>query len=302
MFPRLVALAVGVVAACAVAGTTAVTARADTEHSNLYVLGLSSSKPHRIPTATDPYAFALDPSWRADGKRIAFTYGVCDDCPGDIVTIDLKGRHRREFSAAVGSRPVWAPDGRSITYVTTGQSIASINLANGRTSPLLDAGRHPLDNPAWSPDGTRLAFSRQVAPDNWDIFVYAPATGRTKRLVHAPHSDVEPAWSRDGRHIAYVTQLPNLRFAISVIRPNGTGNHILTRGPRRGRESVLVAGRADVVVRRVPAGQARVALGHQGERLAGPPADPPDLTVISAAFAPRGDRIVFSARDSDASS
>ncbi len=288
-------------AAYAVGASSSMTARADTQHSNLYVVGLHASKAHRIATANDPYAFALDPAWSPDGRRLAFTYGVCDDCPGDILTIDSSGGRRREFSDAVGSRPVWAPDGHSITFVTTGQSIASIDLTNGRTSPLINAGSTSLDYPAWSPDGSRLAYSRQVAPDNWDIFVWAPSTGRTTRLVHAAHTDIEPSWSRDGRWIAYVTQLPSLRFAVSAIRPNGTGNHLVTRG-RGGAEdpSWSPDGRSLAYVGIQPGKAVSLwvvrADGRHPRRLTRP-----NLTVISAKWAPRGDRIVFSARRSTTS-
>ena len=141
---RAFVLALVLGAAYAVGGSAYMTARADTEHSNLYVARPSASSVHRITTANDPYAFALDPAWSPDGRRLAFTYGVCDDCPGDILTIDANGGHRREFTNAVGSRPVWAPDGRSLTFVTTGQAIASIDLTSGRTSELIPAGRQPL--------------------------------------------------------------------------------------------------------------------------------------------------------------
>jgi TolB protein len=298
---RAAVLALVLGCAYAVAGSARMQARADTEHTKLYVHGLFASGSHRVPTANDPYAFALDPAWSPSGSRIAFVYGVCDDCPGDIVTVDAKGRHRREFGDAVGSRPAWSPDGRSIAFVTTGQSIASIDLTSGRTTPLLAAGRHALDYPAWSPDGSRLAFSRQVAPDNWDIFVYAPSTRHTTRLVHAARSDIEPSWSRDGRWIAYVSQLPNLRFAVWAIRPNGTGAHIVTRG-RGGAQDPSWApdGRSLAFVGSQPGKPEALwvvgADGHRARRLTRP-----DLTVISANWAPKGDRIVFSARDTAAS-
>jgi TolB protein len=290
---RAIALAFVLALTFAIVGS----ARADTEHSNLYVLGLFASSTHRIAMAQDPYAFALDPTWSPDGSRIAFTYGVCDDCPGSIETVGSNGRHRRLFTDAVGSRPAWSPDGRTIAFVTTGQAIATIDRVTGRMSPLIAGGRHPVDYPAWSPDGSRLAFSRQVTPKNWDIFVYAPSTGHTMRLVGSARSDIEPAWSRDGKWIAYVAQLPSLRFAIRVVRPNGTGAHTVTkvRGSAEdpswspdGRSLSYVAVRPGK-----PDSLWVVGVnGHLARRLT-----KPELTVTSAAWAPKGDRIVFSARD-----
>jgi len=273
------------------------TARADTEHSNLYVLGLFASGTHRIPTSNQFYSFALDPTWSPNASRIAFTYGVCDDCPGSIVTVDENGGHRRELGGAVGSRPAWSPDGRTIAFVTTGQSIATIDRVTGRTSPLIAAGRHPVDYPAWSPDGSRLAFSRQVTPNNWDIFVYAPSTGRTVRLIGSARSDIEPAWSRDGKWIAYVAQLPSLRFAIRVVRPNGTGAHTVTQVSGSAENPSWSPNDRSLAYVAVRPGKPESLWvvgvnGHLARRLT-----KPDLTVISAAWAPKGDRIVFSARD-----
>jgi Tol biopolymer transport system component len=293
---RSLALSAALALTYSIVGSS-VPAWADTEHSNLYVLGLFASGSHRITTATDPYAFALDPSWSPSGRYIAFSYGVCDDCPGSIVAIDQKGGHRREFADAVGSRPAWSPDGRSIAFVTTGQSIASIDTTNGRTSQLLPAGRHPLDYPAWSPDGSRLAFARQVSPKNWDIFVYARSTGRVTPLVTGARSDIEPVWSRDGSWIAYVSQGADLRFAIWAIRPNGTGAHRITHGPGSAENpSWSPDGRSLSYVSVLPGKPEALWVVSKTGRLARK-LTRPVLTVTSAAWAPQGDKIVFSARD-----
>jgi TolB protein len=56
-------------------------------------------------------------------------------------------------------------------------------------------------DPAWSPDGTKLAFaSRRDA--NWDIYVL-DAHGDLTRLTDDPAYDGAPAWSPDGRRIAF---------------------------------------------------------------------------------------------------
>jgi len=55
-------------------------------------------------------------------------------------------------------------------------------------------------HPAWSPDGTQLAYSRGVLGAS-GVEILNLATGRT-RLLTVPGKD--PAWSPDGRYIAYV--------------------------------------------------------------------------------------------------
>ena len=57
--------------------------------------------------------------------------------------------------------------------------------------------------PAWSPDGTLIAFESDRA-GNVDIYVASPDDGgAAKPLTHASANDHRAVWSPDGRYIAY---------------------------------------------------------------------------------------------------
>ncbi|HEY5989549.1 MAG TPA: DPP IV N-terminal domain-containing protein [Streptosporangiaceae bacterium] len=76
--------------------------------------------------------------------------------------------------------------------------------------------------PAWSPDGTKIAFVR-----NQDVYVMNANGAGVRRLTHAntPLGDGQPAWSPDGRELAFVVlraQPYNLP-AIYVMNADGTG-------------------------------------------------------------------------------
>jgi len=59
-------------------------------------------------------------------------------------------------------------------------------------------------NPAWSPDGTKLAFDRRGDPQvQGDIYVIAPDGSGLKRLTSGTFNDIEPAWSPDGSRIVF---------------------------------------------------------------------------------------------------
>jgi branched-chain amino acid transport system substrate-binding protein len=94
------------------------------------------------------------------------------------------------------------------------------------------------ENPAWSPDGTRIAFAsdRAQSPNSWpthvDIYVMnADGTGVT-RLTDGSGSNNYPAWSPDGERIAFSgTDGPSDDNYIFVMNADGTTVTRLTDRP-----------------------------------------------------------------------
>src|SRR5207244_1756925 len=58
--------------------------------------------------------------------------------------------------------------------------------------------------PAWSPDGTRIAFARADAGSNFDIYTMAADGSDPVQVTSGPEDDTEPAWSPDGALLALV--------------------------------------------------------------------------------------------------
>lgn len=85
-------------------------------------------------------------------------------------------------------------------------------------------------SPAWSPDGSRLAF---VSSRSGDEELYAArADGRgVRRLTRAPGPDLSPAWSSDGRQLVW-----SRNAEIWVMRADGSGQRRLVRKARTWHE------------------------------------------------------------------
>jgi Tol biopolymer transport system component len=81
------------------------------------------------------------------------------------------------------------------------------------TADLTDA------SPAWSPDGSSIAFSR-VVNGNRDIFVVDLSGRIARRLTIAAGTDDEPAWSLNGQSISFVSNRTGNR-EIYVMSRNG---------------------------------------------------------------------------------
>jgi Tol biopolymer transport system component len=59
-------------------------------------------------------------------------------------------------------------------------------------------------DPTWSPDGTKVAFSR-LTGGNTDIYIFDRATSTTTRITNDPGIDKNPAWSPNGTRLAFAS-------------------------------------------------------------------------------------------------
>ena len=101
----------------------------------------------------------LNPVLSSDGTRVAFeTMGA------GVAVVRVDGSGRVELGE--GHRPAWSPDGRWVVLMTTeddGERITAADLFAARADGsgrvrLTDTPDRLEMNPAWSPDGTRIAY------------------------------------------------------------------------------------------------------------------------------------------------
>ena len=86
-------------------------------------------------------------------------------------------------------------DGNNEIYIMDSDGANAVNLTNHPSSD-----RHP----AWSPDGSLIAFASRRDDDVFDIYLLDVETRAVKRLTNQG-SNTRPAWSPDGARIAFVS-------------------------------------------------------------------------------------------------
>ncbi|MFY9580726.1 MAG: hypothetical protein WAQ33_15540, partial [Gaiellaceae bacterium] len=87
-------------------------------------------------------------------------------------------------------------------------------------------------DPAWSPDGSKIAFA-SLRDGNSEIYVMnADGTGAPTRITDDPAADAFPAWSPNGQKIAF-THGSGFNAEIYVMDADGTGRAQLTNSVER---------------------------------------------------------------------
>jgi Tol biopolymer transport system component len=98
--------------------------------------------------------------------------------------------------------------------------------ADGSDQSNLNPNQAIGKSPAWSPDGSKIAFESDK-DGNLEIYVMnSDGTGQ-KRLTTNSANDVEPAWSPDGSKIAFRSDRDG-NFEIYKMNSDGTGQKRLT--------------------------------------------------------------------------
>jgi dipeptidyl aminopeptidase/acylaminoacyl peptidase len=97
--------------------------------------------------------FAGSPAWSRDGRSMAYAEWAPDDVD---VRVRRDGKEWPVVEAAGFEGLALSPDGRLIAVVSEGPPPLEVFRYDGR--PYADLGL--ADQPRWSPDGRRLAFTR----------------------------------------------------------------------------------------------------------------------------------------------
>lgn len=203
-----------------------------------------------IPMTAKGYS-ASSPQWSPDGRYLTFLASKKEDEKTQVWTLNLKGGDSQQLTHVKQgvSGYEWSPDASSLALLIRDPE-KDVDEDGKKKDPepyvidrlqfkrdyagYLDRRRHHIyvyhiardslrqitsgdyedSDPAWSPDGKRIAFvsNRSDWPDsnsNTDIWIVSAGNtdkGQTlKQVTTNPGSDDSPAWSPDGKSLAYIT-------------------------------------------------------------------------------------------------
>ncbi|HVB11101.1 MAG TPA: S9 family peptidase [Bacillota bacterium] len=214
------------------------------------------------------------PRWSPDGRTLAFVSSRGGD--DQIYALPAAGGEAQPLTArkgGAGSPPVWSPDSATILFTAKAGPVPGpddsdvrvytrirykldgsgyfdhryrqvfatpARVAAPESNPVqLTTGDWDKSDPAWSPDGSRIAFAGNPDLEDFDLdggadlFTIPPLGGEPTRLTKSRGPKSGLAWSPDSRAIAYVGHDDHLHGATDAgiwVVESGQAPRLLTVG------------------------------------------------------------------------
>jgi Tol biopolymer transport system component len=158
----------------------------------------------------------------------------------EIFLMNSDGSNQRQITniSDGACQPDWSPDGKQIVFISPcldrqdmyrGSSLFIINADGSGLTALATTAEGGDFDPAWSPDGKRIAFTslRDGYPQ---IYVLNPADGSVTNLTNTSKDREarQPSWSPTGTQIVYTVKRMELS-QIWVMSDTGRGQTQLVR-------------------------------------------------------------------------
>jgi eukaryotic-like serine/threonine-protein kinase len=178
------------------------------DNDDIYVKLIGTENALRL--TSDP-AVDENPAWSPDGRYIAFLRILSANRVGLFLVSAIGGPERKltEISSGWGG-VAWHPEGKWLAFPDQNSiCLLSVDTGEKRKLTFPPSGRSD-ETPAFSPDGRRLAFSRNFTQGVSEMYLLALSQnlapkGEPKQLTFRHQSSRWPAWFASGREIVFST-------------------------------------------------------------------------------------------------
>jgi TolB protein len=172
------------------------------------------------------------PTWSEDGEKLFYR-----DNNNKAFLIDLTTGRENQILTPMGligslvSSPV---DEQLLVVRFRSEIMDSSDLwltdINGENRRILTRGAGLQYNPAWSPDGKKIAYISGHGYQTHELYIMGSDGQNKLRLTNNKALELLPAFSPDGQTLAYVSDITG-NYEIWLMNVNGSDNRQLTDSP-----------------------------------------------------------------------
>ncbi len=172
----------------------------------------------------------VTPRFSPTAQQIAYmAFGESDP---KVYVLDVETGQRESVGNFPGMTfsPRFSPDGGTVVMsISDGASsnIYALDLASKASRRLTDDSAIDT-SPSYSPDGSQIVFESDRGGGQ-QVYIMSAGGGGAKRISFGEGRYSTPVWSPRGDYIAFTKQKGST-FGIGVIKPDGSGERILTEG------------------------------------------------------------------------
>ena len=210
----------------------------------LFVMNADGSGVQQLTTGSARY-----PAWSPDGRKLAYfsvlSCALGGSCLDEIYVVNADGSdpvrltHVTDQGSAayLGS---WSPDGQKIVFaihernssgMTTRGRLYTMNPDGSGITQLTSADGYLDSQPAWSPDGARIAFV-STRDGGIPALYIMNADGSNQTRLTSGGFDILPRWAPDGSRLLFSRAAGVGSFyQLYFIDPDGSNLLALTTGP-----------------------------------------------------------------------
>lgn len=177
------------------------------------------------PLLLTPEFDEREPDWSPDGRSVLFQRlprGAMVNQNGELCILTLPSTV--ECLGIRGRGPAWRPDGQGFAFMAEEGGVWQIFYYESGRIYQISFCPNGCRWPAWSPDGTALAYNELVSRTDFrPVAIYSTLMGAevNYRLVATGDHPGRPSWSISG----WIAM--NTDRGIEVVRPDGTGRRVL---------------------------------------------------------------------------
>ena len=177
------------------------------DNSSIAYMDADGSNRKRIFNATQGEAFS--PVWSPDGQKVVFGYGGFFQSratrSAKLVMVNKDGTGITDLTTGIPNAgfPSFSPDGKHIVYRIWSKDSVGLRIMNIEDKSVKVLTNDYDNVPFWSPDGTKILFTRKHGNNNFDIFTITPDGKNLQQLTTFPANDAHAVWTADGKQILW---------------------------------------------------------------------------------------------------